>query len=479
MHGTDGPSSYHNYQNQAHFSNHNRFPHGGYQPHNNAYHNPAYGHYGNFRNNNNHWRVYRNRFNYPRHNRHNNNHHHQQRQYHMQNQHRPMVHPGQLPDQTIIQLPVSAIDENSSHKFQPPMQASTPCAPDSSASSIKSETNSACSEHDDQPLPPTTHSHPKSTPPIPQNGFHPAPSVYSDSFDGYSRFVTLDDSIWKKFQINQQSLDVYRKKMDLWKELFDLFKATHAVNYPRYSLQVVGSTMSGFGSRRSDVDICLMIRRSEVDQRIEAVDRLHELQASLQKIPYMENIELIYAKVPILKFRDRSRNLDVDLNCNNSVGIRNTHLLYCYSQLDLFSSPYDVEKIKINEQIPKWDSHNQDSLGELLIGFLEYYARKFDYARAAVSVRLGCHVPIKLCMQTRSYKNDPHQWKYLCVEEPFDLTNTARSVYDKEAFDKIRGVFYASWQRLAYTRDLESIFHEIPEQESRAIAHRIGQNIFR
>jgi poly(A) RNA polymerase GLD2 len=156
-------------------------------------------------------------------------------------------------------------------------------------------------------------------------------------------------------------------------------------------------------------------------------------------------------------------------------------VLPCLHQMypDKFSPYIDVEKIKVNEQIPKWDSHNQDSLGELLIGFLEYYARKFDYARAAVSVRLGCHVPIKLCMQTRSYKNDPHQWKYLCVEEPFDLTNTARSVYDKEAFDKIRGVFYASWQRLAYTRDLESVFHEIPEQESRAIAQRIGQNIFR
>ena len=208
------------------------------------------------------------------------------------------------------------------------------------------------------------------------------------------------------------------------------------MNYPRYSLQVVGSTMSGFGSRASDVDICLMIRRCEVDQRIEAVDRLHELQASLQKIPYMENIELIYAKVPILKFRDRSRNLEVDLNCNNSVGIRNTHLLFCYSQLDWrvkplvlvvklwaqyhgindaknmtissyslvlmvihylqfgckepvlpclhqmypekFSPYLDVEKIRVNEQIPKWDSRNTDCLGELLIGFLEYYARKFE-----------------------------------------------------------------------------------------------------
>lgn len=46
----------------------------------------------------------------------------------------------------------------------------------------------------------------------------------------------------------------------------------------------------------------------------------------------MGDLELIQAKVPILKFRDKKNNLEVDLNCNNAVGIRNTHLLHCYSQ---------------------------------------------------------------------------------------------------------------------------------------------------
>lgn len=46
----------------------------------------------------------------------------------------------------------------------------------------------------------------------------------------------------------------------------------------------------------------------------------------------MENIELIQAKVPILKFSDSIQELEVDLNYNCCVGIRNTHLLYCYSR---------------------------------------------------------------------------------------------------------------------------------------------------
>jgi hypothetical protein len=49
--------------------------------------------------------------------------------------------------------------------------------------------------------------------------------------------------------------------------------------------------------------------------------------------------DLIQAKVPILKFCDLKQGLEVDLNCNNSVGIRNTHLLYCYahSMISFFS----------------------------------------------------------------------------------------------------------------------------------------------
>lgn len=39
--------------------------------------------------------------------------------------------------------------------------------------------------------------------------------------------------------------------------------------------------------------------------------------------------------MPILRFRDRIHQLEVDLNFNNCVGIKNTHLLYCYSQCKL------------------------------------------------------------------------------------------------------------------------------------------------
>ena len=115
---------------------------------------------------------------------------------------------------------------------------------------------------------------------------------------------------------------------------------------------MVGSTISGFGSDSSDVDMCLVTRLPpEFDQRTEALMHLNHLQQHLSttgtflnilkkkieliSMPFVEifdTFNLIQAKVPILRFKDTLHLLEVDLNFNNCVGIRNTHLLYCYSQ---------------------------------------------------------------------------------------------------------------------------------------------------
>ncbi|KAJ6669869.1 hypothetical protein lerEdw1_000418 [Lerista edwardsae] len=47
--------------------------------------------------------------------------------------------------------------------------------------------------------------------------------------------------------------------------------------------------------------------------------------------------------------------------------------------------------------------------------------------------------------------------KFICVEEPFDRTNTARAVHEKQKFDIILDEFQKSWQRLRDRRDLNCI----------------------
>lgn len=106
------------------------------------------------------------------------------------------------------------------------------------------------------------------------------------------------------------------------------------------------------------------------------------------------------------------------------------------------------------------------SLGELLIGFLQYYTY-FNYNMFAISVRTGSRLPTDECRYARSLKNDPHQWKFLCIEEPFDLSNTARSVYDPIQFRRIRNVFNKSYKTLVRERSLASILCNVEKNNQR------------
>ncbi|XP_033232074.1 poly(A) RNA polymerase gld-2 homolog A-like isoform X3 [Belonocnema kinseyi] len=346
-----------------------------------------------------------------------------------------------------------------------------------------------------------------------------------------SIFDGLSEDMWEKFVSNQQTEKTYINKMMLWKYLFISIKFIFQNEFPKYGLFLVGSTMNGFGSNRSDVDMCLLIKHTEMDQRNEAIFHLDQILRSLKKCNFVTNLELIQAKVPILKFHDVFNNIDIDLNCNNSVGIRNTHLMYCYSQIDwrvrplvlvvklwaqcqninnaknmtissyslalmvihflqcgtipavlpclqsIFKHKFDplsdIHSIDIHENlnipINVMPPPNHLSLGELLVQFFKYYV-SFDFSQYAISVRLAKKVPIEECRWARSYKNDPHQWKFLCIEEPFDQTNTARSVYDPEVFVRIKQVFKLSYQRLTETRKLSSIFVKLEVKSKPSLA---------
>lgn len=93
-------------------------------------------------------------------------------------------------------------------------------------------------------------------------------------------------------------------------------------------------------------------------------------------------------------------------------------------------------------------------------GILVVTCSNYRYKTSAISIRTGGVLPIEECKIVRSSKNDPNHWQTLCIEEPFDYTNTARSVYDYEIFAKIREVFFKSWLRLKETHSLDSVFRD-------------------
>lgn len=114
------------------------------------------------------------------------------------------------------------------------------------------------------------------------------------------------------------------------------------------------------------------------------------------------------------------------------------------------------------------------------------YSCHCSFRNSAISIRTGGTLPVNACRLAKSPKNDIHQWKELNIEgnayettyccvyfmqiyilnkfyftEPFDLSNTARSVYDYATFERVKAIFVNSARRLEHTLELASIFTPI------------------
>lgn len=288
--------------------------------------------------------------------------------------------------------------------------------------------------------------------------------------------------------------------------------------FPHCGLFIVGSSLNGFGSNSSDLDLCLMVSHEELDQKVEATALLSALMKAFRKLTFLQDLMLIRAKVPILRFKDRFTSIECDLNINNSIGIRNTHLLSAYARSDprvaplvqfvkfwaksqnindastgtissyslslmvlhymqcgcsppalpslqaeypaVFSATQDVRLINLDDNLPSFSSSNRDTLGELFHGFLDYFANGFDFETDAMSVRLAKKVDKTAVVNQNPQRNPPGQWKYICIEEPFDLSNTARSVFDGHVFQRISRVIHRSWNVLNSTHNVDRIITE-------------------
>ncbi|KAM6227733.1 poly(A) RNA polymerase GLD2 isoform 1-T3 [Spheniscus humboldti] len=315
----------------------------------------------------------------------------------------------------------------------------------------------------------------------------------------------LSQQVLELFQAcQQQTYDLNRKELcrtELQREIQRIF--------PQSRLFLVGSSLNGFGTRSSDGDLCLVVKEEPVNQKTEARHILSLVQKlfSTKLSSYIERPQLIRAKVPIVKFRDKVSCVEFDLNVNNVVGIRNTFLLRTYAYIEnrvrplvlvvkKWASFHDINdasrgtlssyslvlmvlhylqtlpepilpslqknypesfdptmQLHLVHQapctIPPYLSKNGSSLGDLLIGFFKYYATEFDWSHQMISVREAKAIP----------RPDGIEWrnKFICVEEPFDGTNTARAVHEKQKFDIIRGEFLKSWQVLRDKKDLNCI----------------------
>ncbi|XP_074669935.1 poly(A) RNA polymerase GLD2 isoform X5 [Strix aluco] len=283
----------------------------------------------------------------------------------------------------------------------------------------------------------------------------------------------LSQQVLELFQAcQQQTCDLNRKELcrtQLQREIQQIF--------PQSRLFLVGSSLNGFGTRSSDGDLCLLVKEEPVNQKTEARHILSLVQKlfSTKLSSYIERPQLIRAKVPIVKFRDKVSCVEFDLNVNNVVGIRNTFLLRTYAYTlpepilpslqkhypEHFDPTMQLHLVhQASCTIPPYLSKNGSSLGDLLIGFFKYYATEFDWSHQMISVRDAKAIP----------RPDGIEWrnKFICIEEPFDGTNTARAVHEKQKFDTIRGLACITKQerpelyitfKSSHTEKITNLFH--------------------
>ncbi|KAL7055303.1 hypothetical protein AAHC03_024569 [Spirometra sp. Aus1] len=411
-------------------------------------------------------------------------------------------------------------------RSSPPSASAGLVSNSSSSSSSCSAATSACTQQAPPALSTSTQTPPVvAMPPAPSHPYHhqsafqhltwnplpPPPTHYPVL--GYMDSLSI--AIWQFFLDARQTSAKYAKKVHLR-------NAMHMMVSPVFEhskLFIVGSSINGFGSDQSDMDLCLTITSEELQNKHETSMVLTQLMEPLRRCSFIRNCNLIRAKVPILKFHDTLTGVDCDLNVNNVIGVYNTHLLAMYTRVDwrvrplglfvkhwaqkmdihdgsrgrlstyplllmllqylqcgcsppiipnlqarfpkLFNYERPVNELDMRLELPwaELRSSNTATLSELFAGFIQYY-NSFDFNQWAISIKHGAPMPINVairCLPPHEQAHTTSSFK-IFVEEPFSQTNAARSLYDDNVLSLIQQAFHRTDRALKLQKPLESLW---------------------
>ena len=120
---------------------------------------------------------------------------------------------------------------------------------------------------------------------------------------------------------------------------------------------------------------------------------------------------------------------------------------------DVFQTSNNVLIDKLIADVPlkirSFKSENKQSLGELLIGFFQYYST-FNWDKT-MSIRTGGTRPTP--MYDKIWRGP-----YIRLEDPSDGGNVTRSVFDVDEFSRIKRAFDSAASQLRRNASLEGIF---------------------
>ncbi|KAM6228193.1 LOW QUALITY PROTEIN: poly(A) RNA polymerase GLD2-like [Spheniscus humboldti] len=197
------------------------------------------------------------------------------------------------------------------------------------------------------------------------------------SFFACALNLPSDQQVLELFQVcQQQTCDLNRKELcrtELQREIQCIFRSR---------LFLVASSLNGFSTCSSDGDLCLVVKEP-VNQKTEARHILSLVQKlfSTKLSSYIERPQLIKAKVPIVKFRDKV-----------SLSQEIIPMLALLPDKPLINFENRVHLLVL--AVKKWASYhdmNDDSRGilssySLVLMVLHYLQKPFDWTNSARAV---------------------------------------------------------------------------------------------
>uniref|UniRef100_A0A914CKE2 PAP-associated domain-containing protein n=1 Tax=Acrobeloides nanus TaxID=290746 RepID=A0A914CKE2_9BILA len=244
---------------------------------------------------------------------------------------------------------------------------------------------------------------------------------------------------------------------------------------------------------------------------------------------------VLSARVPVIKLKLKShRDIEVDININCTAGIYNSHLLHYYSRIDerlpilaaflkkyldercviqprhgrlnsytvvlmiihylqccvdppilpnlnflypaMFDGTTDIENLKFDQEFPtplKDIPKNDMTVGELLLGFFDYYAN-FDYAYDAISMMNG------MVFSRDNLGHGNHRFLFY-IEEVYDGLTVPKNLTDANDLQDIIRIFKDSRNRvleLNYTPTIDLFLQSLKKADLDRINDEIsGENV--
>ena len=217
-----------------------------------------------------------------------------------------------------------------------------------------------------------------------------------------------------------------KEENDLREKTYNFINETVEGKYPEYRCILYGSFKTGLSLPDSDIDILILSKEGKEEATSknklleEALKKIHELFESTNAFSYLE---IIKAKVPIIKCTYKETKINVDISFFRKNGfsavrtidkviesfpeIKPLMLVIKYalrqrklneifkggvSSFIIFSLIYyymaDYRK-KILLDIKNGKKDTELTLGHYIVGFLDFYGFQFNYEKVGISIRNG------------------------------------------------------------------------------------------